>query len=452
MPYFDADLHIHSPYSIAVSQSLNLDTMAETAAKKGLSILTTGDITQPQWRSYLKENLQYQDGIYSYKNLNFIIGTELEDDDSVHHVVLLPDISAAERLQETLTPFVKDISNRWAGRPHVHKSPAEVVELIEDVGGICGPAHAFTPFKSIFRQGRYATLEEAYGDAAKKVPFIELGLSADTYLADRIESLKEITYLSNSDAHSQGPQSLGREFNRFDINYPTFDEIRKAIERREGHSIVLNVGLEPKLGKYNIMFCKECRRRVIRSIDTNSNSSTPFGFGKMTFNENFINCSFNSSQQEHDFLNQVEQGKIECPACKNDIQKSQDPKKAKKKTFPKLNLGVSERINQIATWDEPHLPAHRPPYLDIVPLIDVVRKIHNINSKTSKSLLKKYDELISTYGTEFYILADIPVENLTEYHNGYLSQIIQAFRNHSIKFIPGGGGTFGEIQLDEFDD
>ena len=45
MPLFDADLHIHSPYSIAVSQSLNLDTMAETAEKKGLTLLATGDIT-----------------------------------------------------------------------------------------------------------------------------------------------------------------------------------------------------------------------------------------------------------------------------------------------------------------------------------------------------------------------------------------------------------------------
>ena len=163
-----------------------------------------------------------------------MIGTELEDDDSVHHVVLLPDFSAAEALQSNLTPFVKDIEGRWAGRPHVHKSPAEVVELIEDVGGICGPAHAFTPFKSVFRSGVYATLEEAYGDAAKKVAFLELGLSADTDLADRIEDLQDITFVSNSDAHSQGPQSLGREFNRLDIEIPSFEEVRKAMERREG--------------------------------------------------------------------------------------------------------------------------------------------------------------------------------------------------------------------------
>ena len=280
MPLFDADLHIHSPYSIAVSQSLNLDTMAETAEKKGLTLLATGDITRPQWRGYLKENLQYQDGVYSYKNLNFMIGTELEDDDSVHHVVLLPDFSAAEALQSNLTPFVKDIEGRWAGRPHVHKSPAEVVELIEDVGGICGPAHAFTPFKSVFRSGAYATLEEAYGDAAKKVAFLELGLSADTDLADRIEDLQDITFVSNSDAHSQGPQSLGREFNRLDIEIPSFEEVRKAMERREGRKVILNVGLEPKLGKYNIMYCQSCRRRVIRTINESATALELFWVGK----------------------------------------------------------------------------------------------------------------------------------------------------------------------------
>ena len=49
MDIYNADLHIHSPYSIAVSQSLNLDTMLETCRKKGLNILGTGDVLQPDW-------------------------------------------------------------------------------------------------------------------------------------------------------------------------------------------------------------------------------------------------------------------------------------------------------------------------------------------------------------------------------------------------------------------
>ncbi len=35
MDFFNTDLHIHSPHSIAVSKNLNLDTMVETCKKKG---------------------------------------------------------------------------------------------------------------------------------------------------------------------------------------------------------------------------------------------------------------------------------------------------------------------------------------------------------------------------------------------------------------------------------
>ena len=59
MQIFNADLHIHSPYSIAVSQNMNLESIYNTAMKKGLNILSTGDITQPTWRKYLKDNLEF---------------------------------------------------------------------------------------------------------------------------------------------------------------------------------------------------------------------------------------------------------------------------------------------------------------------------------------------------------------------------------------------------------
>jgi len=54
MDSFNADLHIHSPHSIAVSKKLNLDTMVETGKKKGLHILGTGDVLQPDWLKYLE--------------------------------------------------------------------------------------------------------------------------------------------------------------------------------------------------------------------------------------------------------------------------------------------------------------------------------------------------------------------------------------------------------------
>ncbi|MFW9785087.1 MAG: phosphotransferase, partial [Candidatus Heimdallarchaeota archaeon] len=92
MDLFNCDFHIHSPHSIAVSKSLNLDTMRETCLKKGLHILGTGDILQPDWLKYLKKNLKRNnDGAYYYKDIFFILQTEIEDKDSIHHLVLFPD-------------------------------------------------------------------------------------------------------------------------------------------------------------------------------------------------------------------------------------------------------------------------------------------------------------------------------------------------------------------------
>src|SRR6056297_791969 len=140
MQKFNVDLHLHSPHSIAVSQNIKVKSLYKTCKEKGLSVIGMGDVTVPQWRKYLKEHLEYSNGIYKYKDLSFIVQTELEDEESIHHVVLLPDLHAAEQLQKSLDPYVKNITGRWAGRPHVHKSPAEIVEFVEDVGGICGPA------------------------------------------------------------------------------------------------------------------------------------------------------------------------------------------------------------------------------------------------------------------------------------------------------------------------
>ena len=132
---------------------------------------------------------------------------------------------------------------------------------------------------------KFKTLRGCYQDAANKVYFLELGLSANTDLADRMEDLKNISFLSNSDAHSQNPRSLGREFNKFDIDNPSFEEIFLAITRKNGRKITLNVGLHPKLGKYYTMFCNKCRRRILFK---KVKKSLDFGFSQYTSTENFV--------------------------------------------------------------------------------------------------------------------------------------------------------------------
>jgi uncharacterized protein (TIGR00375 family) len=435
MKIYNADLHIHSPHSIGVSKSLSLDTMVKTCRKKGLNILGTGDVLQPDWLKHLEQNLEKNnEGAYSYKDVYFILQTEIEDQESIHEVVFFESFDMVRKIQKKLAPYSKNILNQWGGRPRVNLSPAELVEILSEEGALIGPAHAFTPFKAIFRQNKFETLKDCYQDASRKVLFIELGLSANTDLADRLECLKNVTFLSNSDAHSQDPRSLGREFNKFDIDNPSFKEILLAIKRKEGRKIILNVGLHPKLGKYYNMFCNKCRRRILFKKEKKNVQNI---FNQYSITENFIIIFTNNPQAaKNKYINQVAKNKINCPACKEKLGKN----------F-KVKLGVSERIDVISSYTEPIHPDHRPKYINAVPLIDIIRSIKKIKSKTSKSVLNEYNNIIDELGTEFEILIDLPLDKIDNFDKN-LGSIIRAFRNNEIEYTPGGGGTYGQIKFE----
>lgn len=434
MNSYRCDLHIHSPHSIAVSKKLNLDTMVETCRKKGLNILGTGDVLQPDWLNYLDKNLtKDNDGAFSYKGVYFILQTEIEDQESVHEVVFFPDFSTVREVQNKIKPYSKNILDEWGGRPRVNLSPAELVDVITDFGAIVGPAHAFTPFKAIFRQNKFKTLEDCYQDATKKVKFLELGLSANTDLADRLDCLRDITFLSNSDAHSESPRSLGREYNKLCMDNPSFEELILAIDGKDQRKIDLNVGLHPKLGKYYNMFCYKCRRRVLFNKTERQVTSL---FNQYAISDEFIKIFVNDpSKAKKDYIYNVAKEKVTCPACKEKLNKN-----------IKIKLGVSERIEVISTSIKPIHPDHRPCYINAVPLIDIIRSVKNIKSASSVTVLNTYNKIIEKLGTEFDIIIEVPIEEIKKFDEG-VGLVIEAIRKNNIRYTPGGGGTYGQIQL-----
>jgi len=435
MDTFNADLHIHSPHSIAVSKKLNLDTMIETSRKKDLNILGTGDILQPDWLKYMEANLEKdKDGAYSYKDVNFVLQTEIEDVESIHEVVFFPNFDSVREVQKKLEPHSKNILGEWGGRPRVNLSPAEIVDIVTDSGGVIGPAHAFTPFRAIFRQNKFKTLEECYQDTVKKISFLELGLSANTDLADKMDCLKDISFLSNSDAHSEGPRALGREYNKFEMDNPSLEEILLALERKNGRKITLNVGLHPKLGKYYKMFCNKCRRRIIFKKSKKENMSV---LNQYSVTDNFvINYANEPEKAKKQYINQVSKNKMVCPACKEELNKN----------F-KIKLGVSERIDVISDHEKPVYPSHRPPYINAIPIVEIIRSVKGIKSATSKTVLNEYERIIKNLGVEFTILIDLPLDKIEDFDTN-IAKIIEALRNDEIQYTPGGGGTYGEIKID----
>lgn len=416
MEQFDVDLHIHSSHSIGVSKSMIIPKLAQGAKEKGLDMIGTGDATQPQWLHHLRTNLKETDDGLFHNSVSFILTVEIEDAESIHHLVVLRDFEAVEHLRRLLKPASPNLDHEWGGRPRVNLKGAEIAGAVRDCEGLIGPAHAFTPYRSIFREGRYDSLKDCYKEEAPHVRFIELGLSADTEVADCIPELRNLTYITSSDAHSPSPDKLGREFVRLSMNSPTFDELRQAIIRTKERKPILNVGFNPRLGKYFLSFCSKCRRTLVLEE----------GFKPPEFDDLNIYISCSDVEDHSRLLREIHRRKVKCPSDGR-----------------ALRLGVRDRAMMIGEGVSIS-PSHRPPYLHIPPLLDLMASAMGIKSKTSKKLRDMYSTLRESFGPETTILTETSQEDLAEV-NPKLSMMIGSYRDGSIGYIPGGGGRYGTL-------
>ncbi|MGB4362707.1 MAG: TIGR00375 family protein [Methanothermobacter tenebrarum] len=376
----NADLHIHSCFSQATSQKMTIKNIAPQAKLKGLDLVGTGDGFHPKWLKMIIEDTEAtEDGIYSHDDCDFIITSEVEDLRRVHHLLILPSIETAMELKEKLPS--SNINKE--GRPKVRMRGSEIMDLVHEYDGLIGPSHAFTPWTSLYKS--YDSYKDCYGKAPD---FLELGLSADTDMADRIKELHDIPFLTNSDAHSPWPHRLGREFNQFKVDEISFSAIKRSIK---GKKIRANYGFDPRLGKYHLTACTRCY--------------------KVYKPEEAIKLGMKCS-------------------CGGTIKK-----------------GVDYRIHEIATWKKPHHPSHRPPYIHIMPLAEIISMKHG-KGVTTRYVQRIWGKLVEEFGNEIRALLDAPLDKIREV-DGETALAIRAFRNGSLVIIPGGGGRYGEIRFPE---
>ncbi|RLF51206.1 MAG: phosphotransferase, partial [Thermoplasmata archaeon] len=69
----NADLHIHSRFSGATSSSMTIKKLAESAPKKGIDILATGDCLHGEWQKEIKECKKIDDGTFEKRGTRFIL-------------------------------------------------------------------------------------------------------------------------------------------------------------------------------------------------------------------------------------------------------------------------------------------------------------------------------------------------------------------------------------------
>jgi len=241
--HVNADLHIHSPYSMAVSRFMQPGQLLAGCVTKGIRVLGTGDALHPVWRKTWEPFLENGAGI-------IVVPTgEVEDERRVHHLILAEEFSQFAELQALMEGTCKSFAT--TGRPHIYLSGEKIAQYAHSVGALIGPAHAFTPWTSMYA---YCTgVADCYG--SEPIDFLELGLSADSSYGAAIPELDGIPFLTNSDAHSPHPDKLGREFNRLDLRAATVKGVISAV--RQGR-VVMNAGFFPEEGKYNRTACVRC--------------------------------------------------------------------------------------------------------------------------------------------------------------------------------------------------
>lgn len=417
MPFY-ADLHVHSKYARATSNDLDLEHMALWAAKKGVTVLGTGDFTHPKWFAEINEKLApAEPGLFRLKPelerwcadrfpafakqpTRFLLEVEVstiykkgDKTRKVHHLHYVPDLPSAERFITKLSR----IGNLNAdGRPILGLDSRDLLEITLEAGegAYLVPAHIWTPWFAVLgSKSGFDSIEECYGELTKHIFALETGLSSDPPMNWRLRQLDRYTLVSNSDAHSPG--KIGREACKFDCALDYW-AIRSALET--GHGYGGSLEFFPEEGKYHLDGHRTCGV-----------------------------CLDPEQTKQHGGL---------CPTCGKE-----------------LTIGVMHRVNELADRPAGGHPEATAPFRSLVPLPEVLSEIHRVGV-ASRKVAASYENLVSRIGPELFILEHAPVDELRKAGSELLAEGIRRMREGRVIRQAGYDGEYGVIRVftdDELD-
>ena len=408
---FYADLHIHSKYSRACSRDCDLEHLAWWAARKGITVLGTGDFTHPAWAAELRETLvPAEPGLFRLRPelerrvartlpaglrrpMRFLLSVEIstiykKDDKTrkVHHLLYAPDFAAAESITNALSKIGNLASD---GRPILGLDSRHLLEITleSDPGSYLIPAHAWTPWFSVLgSKSGFDAVADCYGDLAEHVFAIETGLSSDPEMNWRVTSLDRYRLVSNSDAHS--PPALAREASVFDTPVDYY-AMRTALETGTGYRGT--VEFFPEEGKYHLDGHRKCSVRL-------EPSETRRLDGR-------------------------------CPECGRP-----------------LTVGVLNRVEELASYPTGRRPPGSADYQNLVQLPGIVGEIRGMGPR-SKTVLGEIASLVAVLGPELSILSDVPLDDIRRTGSGPLAEAIGRLRRAEVIREAGYDGEYGIIRL-----
>ncbi len=392
---FIADLHIHSRFSRATSQDMDIPAIARAAKMKGIKLVATGDFTHPEYLNSLRQYLKPAgNGLYLYGDTYFIVNTEVNNIYSangrlrrIHNMIFVPSLESAQKV----TDFLSKYGNLKAdGRPTVSISSYELLARLLEIEprAFLIPAHIWTPWFSLYGSNSgFDSLEECFGDLTDEVFALETGLSSDPPMNWRLSALDKKTLISNSDAHS--PNRLGREANVFHCELD-YDEIREVLKTKDKNRFLFTIEFFPEEGKYHYDGHRQCGVRLAPT-------------------QSIISGSL-------------------CPVCGRP-----------------LTVGVLHRVEKLADRKPEEVPGDMIPFKHLVPLEEIIAEALGLGRDTA-GVAKKYEELVGSLGSEFEILLELPIPEIARFGEK-IAQGVERMRRGEIEVEPGYDGVFGVVKV-----
>ena len=245
MQTFRTDLHVHTVLSPCGDLEMSPARIVTLAHAMGLDIIGITDHNSTKhcemvWKLGRK------------LGLTVIPGCEMTSREEVHCLGLFEDFDALNEFQHyldkrlTLIPnnpdrlgyqavvdeyenIIEEVSNYLGAS--LDASIEEIEQKVHQLSGIFVPAHIDRPRNSLFSQLGFFPPE-------LKVEALQISKLADEKtVRAKYQISSDITLVKFSDAHYLG--DLGNIFTNFEMEEPTFGEIRKALLRIDGRKCLI---------------------------------------------------------------------------------------------------------------------------------------------------------------------------------------------------------------------
>jgi len=434
------DLHAHSVFAGGTQALLitperkainrkkaisHLTQTNQTMPLKGIDVIGTGDCQFTLWTNILKEILTEDlDGVYLFQDqglTHFVLQTEMiftakigKYSKETHVIFLFPNFSSIEEFRALLDKW--GVKHQKMARPFITcQSSSQVAQRIHSILDLdpwveAIPSHIMTP-QGVFGSGkgniRINHLVDFFESATSRLRVFETGLSADPEFLSLIPELDDKVLISNSDAHSSALHRMGREYT---VLFTPKSDYKSIISALRNDHVSYTAEFPPEEGRFFLTGHRAGRKR-------------PGYHGEKDY------CFFSPQHvPSHDI----------CPICNKP-----------------LTIGVFQRCVEIsqAQGEKRELGGDTSlkKFIRMVPLIEILSHVLEIKTKTAKSLVSLYRQIVGIIGPERQ-LWQMASEDVETQLNGHIEKpILKAIlevKAGNFTFKPYGfDGVYGTLVI-----